>query len=189
MPEIEADMEKGKSKNRLEIKINSELRFPLLNSQLLFRIELWPAEKRVKFLRLEENTYQILIPRKKESETALLAKKAISKFYRGEAERYFSEKADYYAGKLGTSYNQIRIREQVSRWGSCSARNNLNFNFRLLFAPEWVADYVALHESVHLVVKNHSKKFWEKVAEFNPEYQRARNWLRDNGSALWNYLE
>lgn len=90
----------------------------------------------------------------------------------------------YYSKVIGVSYNNIRIKEQKTRWGSCSKKSNLNFNWKLIMAPEWVLDYVVIHELCHLKHLNHSKDFWSTVEEFMPEYKEARIWLKDNGSKL-----
>ncbi len=78
----------------------------------------------------------------------------------------------------GFTYNRVAIRDQRSRWGSCSQRRNLNFNYRLLFLPSHLVDYVIVHELCHLKEFNHGASFWALVAERCPEHQRARRELR-----------
>ena len=97
----------------------------------------------------------------------------------------FTRKTEYYARIMGISYNRISIREQKTRWGSCSSKGNLNFNWRLILAPETVLDYVVVHELAHRRQMNHSKAFYDIVAAVLPDYKEARRWLRDNGHTLW----
>ena len=82
--------------------------------------------------------------------------------------------------------SRISIREQKTRWGSCSSAGNLNFNWRLIFAPEEVLDYVVVHELAHRIEMNHSKAFYQIVAQVLPDYQASRKWLRDKGASLWD---
>ena len=78
----------------------------------------------------------------------------------------------------------LAIRNQRTRWGSCSSTGTLSFNWRLLLAPEPVLDYVVWHEACHLVVMDHSRRFWALVERHVPDYREPRRWLRRNGAAL-----
>lgn len=97
----------------------------------------------------------------------------------------FTRKTAYYARIMGISYGRITIREQKTRWGSCSSKGNLNFNWRLILAPEEVLDYVVVHELAHRREMNHSKAFYAVVESVLPDYRQARRWLRDHGDSLW----
>jgi predicted metal-dependent hydrolase len=92
--------------------------------------------------------------------------------------------ADEEAGALGVSYNRIEIRDQRTRWGSCSPRGTLSFNWRLALAPFEVLDYVVVHELCHLREPNHSPRFWRLVAERRPGWLEQRTWLREHGAEL-----
>ncbi len=83
---------------------------------------------------------------------------------------------------VGVSYGRITIRNQVSRWGSCTADGNLNFNCLLTLFPDEVADYVIIHELCHRRYMNHSKEFWAEVEKFCPDFKAQKKWLRDNGN-------
>lgn len=95
-----------------------------------------------------------------------------------------AERAAYYAGILGVSYGRITIRDQKSRWGSCSSRGNLNFTWKLVLAPPEVLDYVVVHELCHRIEMNHSAAFWKQVERVMPDYQEHRRWLKENGWLL-----
>lgn len=89
-----------------------------------------------------------------------------------------------YAAVLGVSYGRITIRNQKCRWGSCSAKGNLNFNCILVKVPEYVRDYVIVHELCHRMEMNHSEKFWKLVESVLPDYRERRKWLKEKGNAL-----
>lgn len=89
-----------------------------------------------------------------------------------------------FAPLVGVSYGRITIRSQHTRWGSCSAKGNLNFNCLLMLTPPEVLDYVVIHELCHRKELNHSPKFWAEVEKVCPEYKTHRKWLKDNGGAL-----
>ena len=99
------------------------------------------------------------------------------------------KRVEYYAKIMGVSYGRITIRNQVSRWGSCSAKGNLNFNCLLMLCPAEVIDYVVVHELCHLKEMNHSKKFWSLVERFCPEYKQHKVWLKEHGNELIGRLK
>ena len=88
------------------------------------------------------------------------------------------------ARALGVTYGRVQIRDQRTRWGSCSSRGTLSFNWRLALAPLEVLDYVVVHELCHLRVPNHSPRFWQLVASRRPDWRRHRDWLTVNGPEL-----
>ncbi|MDD2361430.1 MAG: SprT family zinc-dependent metalloprotease [Oscillospiraceae bacterium] len=94
------------------------------------------------------------------------------------------ERVAYYAPIVGVRFGRITIRNQVSRWGSCSNKGNLNFNCLLMLMPPDVIDYVVVHELCHLKELNHSPKFWNEVGRVLPDYKVSKKWLKDNGTAL-----
>lgn len=91
---------------------------------------------------------------------------------------------DNHAQNLGVNYNQVFIRDLKYRWGSCTPKNNLSFNWRLIKAPLSVINYIIIHELTHLIEANHTKKFWNIVKTQMPKYEDARNWLKNNGQIL-----
>lgn len=112
-------------------------------------------------------------------------KELVEKWYRRQAAEIFLKKAETFAKLLDVKFENIRIKDQKSRWGSCSGKGNLNFNFRILMAPEAVCDYVIKHELCHLIYMNHSKDFWQLLEGICPEYKRCKKWLKDYGQKLY----
>jgi len=109
---------------------------------------------------------------------------SLIKWYRVQAERVFQERLDYFVRIMGLKYNRLTIREQKTRWGSCSSKGNINLNWRIILAPEKVVDYLVVHELAHLRYMNHSQEFWCFVANYMPEYKVWKKWLKDNTSIL-----
>ena len=107
-------------------------------------------------------------------------------YYMESARKIFKRKTAAYARKMGVTYGRITIREQKTRWGSCSSAGNLNYNWRLIFAPEEVVDYIVVHELAHRKEMNHSRAFYDVVASVLPDYKVQEKWLKENGEKLWN---
>ena len=101
-----------------------------------------------------------------------------------EASELIPERVSYYAPLIGVTYGKITIRQQKTRWGSCSSKGNLNFNCLLMLAPPEVVDSVVVHELCHRKEMNHSDKFYKEVIRVFPEYWKWHKWLKDNGEIL-----
>ncbi len=97
---------------------------------------------------------------------------------------YIPERVQYFAGRMGVAYGRITIRNQKTRWGSCSSKGNLNFNCLLMLTPPEVIDYVVVHELCHRKEMNHSKAFWAEVAGVLPDYREQVKWLKDEGNRI-----
>jgi len=106
---------------------------------------------------------------------------------RREAQARISLLAQSEAMALGVRYRRIMLRDQPSRWGSCSTTGTLSFNWRLVLAPHDVLDYVVVHEVCHLVEHNHSKSFWSLVAKRRPQYLEPKQWLDEHGWEILAY--
>ena len=91
----------------------------------------------------------------------------------------FQEKTRKFAAQMGVTYGRITIRAQRTRWGSCSSKGNLNFNYLLYYLPEELMDYVVIHELAHRKHMNHSSYFWREVERYCPDYRQRRARLRD----------
>ena len=109
---------------------------------------------------------------------------ALTQRYIVAAKEYFPKRAAYFRQFTGGTYNRITIRDQKTRWGSCSSRGNLNFNCLLMLAPPEIIDYVIVHELCHRREMNHSPLFWQEVERVLPDYKRRRKWLKDNGERI-----
>lgn len=101
-----------------------------------------------------------------------------------QAMQIIPDKVRFYAEKIGVDYGRVTIRNQKTRWGSCSAKGNLNFNCLLMLAPEDVLDYVVIHELCHRKEMNHSPRFWSEVAKIMPDYKNSKIWLKENGNDI-----
>ena len=108
----------------------------------------------------------------------------LEKRYRNAARQQFESRVAYFHRITGGNYTSVTVRDQNTRWGSCSSRGTLSFNYRLIFAPPAVLDYVVVHELCHLSHMDHSKNFWNMVASVMPEYGEYRKWLREHGQEL-----
>lgn len=139
-----------------------------------------PARKRIQ-VELEEDKLLISTPN---TEPALIYK-AIEKWYIGQAHMIFPVRVMHYLQFTGGEVKAIRIKDQKTRWGSCSSLHNLNFNWRLIMAPAEVLDYVVVHELCHMTHMNHSRDFWNMVEKVMPDYRVHRKWLKDNGNRLF----
>ena len=144
--------------------------------QILSSKESWIIKKYTELKKARENMpVSSLTP---------LQKKALEQRYRQAAKEYFPSRVAYYEQIIGVTHASIRIRDQKTRWGSCSSKGNLNFNWRLMLAPPRVLDYVVVHELCHRKEMNHSKAFWDAVETVLPDYVQLRKWLKDNGGKL-----
>jgi predicted metal-dependent hydrolase len=108
-------------------------------------------------------------------------------FFKREAKRDLESASRAAAGKLGVKIKRISVRDQASRWGSCSTTGVLSYSWRLIMAPPFVLEYLAAHEVAHLVEMNHSRAFWRLVERICPEFSRAKAWLDANGADLHRY--
>lgn len=109
---------------------------------------------------------------------------ALEAQYRKEARRRITERAAYFAEKMGVDYGRIAIKAAKTRWGSCSARGNLNFHWKLILMPPAILDYVVVHELAHRIEMNHSPRFWAQVERILPDYRERRRWLKENGGLI-----
>jgi len=154
---------------------------PLAEDQIFFKGKIFHLELKVAFNRLIEIDEEHLIIR---AGDLFLEKNHQLAWYRDEARKYFDCKVQDIALRNGFYYNKIFIRSQKTRWGSCSKRKNLSFNWKLIKAPLFVIDYLILHELVHTEFMNHSKQYWQKVHTLCPEYKIAAQWLKEHGGEL-----
>ncbi|MFZ2038810.1 MAG: SprT family zinc-dependent metalloprotease [Minisyncoccia bacterium] len=136
-----------------------------LLQKFLFEKKAWISEKVRKFLKSPMRFVHIS------------TKKDFLK-YKNEVQKLVEERLSFFNQTYGLKYNKITIRNQKSRWGSCSRKGNLNFNYKIKYLPAEVRDYVIVHELCHLKEFNHSKDFWKLVSMVIPEYKEMRRKLK-----------
>ena len=98
--------------------------------------------------------------------------------------RILQKKTFEFSQIMNVRYNSVKIKNYKSRWGSCSSKGDISFNWKIIFAPENIIEYLVVHELSHLIYFNHSKLFWNKVEEFQYNYKENRKWLKENGYKL-----
>lgn len=121
------------------------------------------------------------------SEDKEFLRECINGWYRKYARETLQRKAAFYSTRMQTDYKRITIKEQKTRWGSCSSKGNLNFNWKLVMMPEAIIDYVVVHELAHRKHMDHSSSFWKEVEKVLPDYRERRNWLKKNGGHFAPY--
>lgn len=114
-------------------------------------------------------------------------RQAVTGWLREYARVRLSEKVYHYADQMQVKVNRIAIKEQKTRWGSCSSKGNLNFNWKLILMPQRIQDYVVVHELAHRKEMNHSSAFWKVVEAVLPDYQERRKWLRTHEREFVKY--
>lgn len=109
---------------------------------------------------------------------------ALEAWYKSHATQRLTEKTQRYAELLGVTPRTVTIKDFKTKWGSCSVRDEIAFNWRIIMAPHSVIDYVVAHELCHLIEHNHSAKFWNALEKITPDYRNKKTWLRMNGQHL-----
>lgn len=166
-----------------QVSVRIPLRGSLRTAETMVREKQdWIFEK----IELQKQRKRIRSQQTAESESKYTPEQraGLEKRYRQAAKEYIPKRADYYAQLLGVTYERIRIAEQKTRWGSCSSKGTLSFNWKLMLAPPKVLDYVVVHELCHLIEMNHSPRFWKQVEDVIPDYKEYRKWLKENGITL-----
>ncbi len=157
--------------------------------ELLVRAPLRAAQAEIDRVLREKMDW--ILPRLAESRKKAEAAAAVTPMTREELESladralaYIPGRVRLYAEKLGVRCGRITIRNQRTRWGSCSGQKNLNFNCLLMLTPPEVIDSVVVHELCHLIEMNHSDRFYRLVYSVYPDYDRCHAWLKEHGSEL-----
>ena len=165
----------------VSIEINREgilIRAPRWMSRRKINALLWEKQdwiqKHLKKMQERSEVLEDLQPYTEEEIKALVKKARV----------VITEKVQKYAPIVGVDYGRIAIRNQRTRWGSCSSKGNLNFNCMLMHTPDEVIDYVVVHELCHRKHMDHSAAFYAEVERVLPEYRKCRKWLKENGSAI-----
>ena len=148
--------------------------FPYLGKAYTLEVRQYLSYKRPGVM-LEGDQLVVLTARKDSG----VIEAAVKEWYLEQAKRVVSKRVRFYQNRMQEQVESIRIKDVKSRWGSCSSKRNLNFNWRLVMAPMEVLDYVVVHELCHLREMNHSKAFWNLVEEILPDYRKSREWLKE----------
>ena len=115
-------------------------------------------------------------------------RKAIKTFlidwYLKESLKILKTRTNYLAKKMKVQPSGMTVKNYISKWGSCTAHNKISYNWRIIMAPDYIIDYLIIHELSHITEPNHSKDFWQTVAKYCDGYQTKRKWLRENGYRL-----
>lgn len=127
------------------------------------------------------------LPRLRVSGSVEHAPRRLKDWLNSQAAKDLDARVAIHARKLGVRAKRITLRDQKSRWGSCSSGGQLSFSWRLVLAPSYVLDYVAAHEVAHLIEMNHGPRFWRLVAKTLPSFEEAKVWLRLHGMDLYRY--
>jgi predicted metal-dependent hydrolase len=109
---------------------------------------------------------------------------ALREWYIGKAKEKITPRVQRHAGELGVDVAEVKIVDNRYRWGSCTLKDNVNFNWRLIKAPMFVIDYVIVHELAHLIEANHTPRFWNIVRTQAPLMDKAKAWLKEHGELL-----
>ena len=172
------------NRKTVAIQVNSDLSVTL-------RVPRWATQRDIQKILKEKETWilkHIEDIRQKKAEFELFAPERLSNDEIHEladkALKYIPERVAYFAKQIGATYGRITIRNQKTRWGSCSSKGNLNFNCLLMLAPSEVIDYVVVHELCHRKEMNHSKAFWSEVEKVLPGYKAQVKWLNDEGGNI-----
>ena len=159
------------------------------DGRLIIRAPLWVSEKDVMaFIRQHQSWIDKHLELARKEREALESEPRLSwtqlEELAREAVRVIPARVAHYAPLVGVRYGRITIRNQRTRWGSCSSKGNLNFNCLLMLAPPEVLDSVVVHELCHRKVPGHPPRFYEEVLRVYPEYRKWDKWLKENGGRL-----
>jgi len=113
---------------------------------------------------------------------------SLKKWYLAQALVRLVDRTNHWASQIGVHPTRISLRDQKTRWGSCSSRGTISYNWRIIMAPPEVLDYLVIHELCHMIHHNHSAAFWAEVARWTPDCRNQRRWLRLNGTVLSKIL-
>jgi len=154
-------------------------RFEFLGEEVMLRVEVG-ADKHVT---LANGVLRVQVPNRVRKREQYVGR-AVQEWFRAAAAAQLPARIDHYAALVGVAPRAIKVRRYKARWGSCSSRGELAFNWLIMAAPTTIADYVVVHELCHLLHLNHGEQFWATVERAMPDYRQHRQWLRVNGWQL-----
>ncbi len=176
---LQKALDKVKPASKLSIQDDAEISI----LEQIFKIELkqFNTEKNKCYIEQQENKIYLFV---KENASQSIKRNLIKEALIDYAREMIEAKTDEIAQIHDITYNRISIRDQKTRWGSCSNAGNLNFNWKIILAPKQVFNYVIAHELAHLVEHNHSRDFWDLVRKIHSTHEEDRRWLKLNGKQL-----
>jgi predicted metal-dependent hydrolase len=125
----------------------------------------------------------------KNREASEFVRQKLVEWYMEKAEKKIKERIAKYTALVGKQPKKVIVKDQGKRWGSCSHANTLRFNWKIVMAPISVLDYVIVHELCHMVINNHSDKFWGRLRSIIPDYPKKRVWLKENSILLAEMMD
>lgn len=157
-----------------DILVRAPLRVPNYEIQnFIVKNQKW-IDKHLQKAKEQEEKYKDLVPYSKEEIEG----------YKRQAQKVIPERVKHFASIMGVEYGRISIRTQRTLWGSCTSKGNLSFNCLLMLTPPEAIDSIVVHELCHLRHMNHSKKFYDEVLKYCPEYYKWNKWLKEHGKLI-----
>ncbi len=176
---VEDAMEKNRiSRSHARSRIST---IPYLGRELSTEVE----SGRTSGYRIEDDSVTFVV-RGKWPQNGFIPPRLLEQFYRSEAKKYLQGRLDFYAAKMGLKVKTMRVKDVQSIWGSASVHGNVNFNYRLIFTPPEIVDYIVVHELSHFIHRNHSAAFHKEVGGILPDWYGRRKWLKENATLLFH---
>jgi len=147
------------------------------------------TDKEKPMISVQDYKIFIQVPIINTEQTSCFLESLLKQWYRQQAQQLLVATTSLWSAKIAVQPQRITIKEQKTRWGSCSSKGNINYNWRIVMAPPEVIDYLVIHELCHLRVPNHSLLFWQEVARFSPNFKQHRAWLKTNGTILMDIFK
>lgn len=175
----------AKKRHQMQEKMDAEKKyvngeyFPYLGEEYPLRVIYNENNKELKVGILHKRLTVLMKRENKE-----LLKRAIKEWYIIQAKTKYFQSVMHYQNIVRRPYKRIWVKEQKTCWGSCTSYGSLNFNWKVVMAPEEVLDYVVVHEMCHLKYMHHGPEFWSEVEKIMPDYRTWKRWLKDNGHKL-----
>ncbi|GKT12969.1 MAG: hypothetical protein ISEC1_P1961 [Thiomicrorhabdus sp.] len=154
-----------------------------------YSLSIQPSHSSESWVLIENQHCYIHLAEQRKVDQTQQVKNLIENFIKQQAQSHLLAKLNAYAEQIGVQFKSLTVKGYKSRWGSCYADGRIQFNWRLLQAPEWVIDYVVVHELCHLVHANHSKAFWDLVCSHYPETPKAKAYIRQHGQQWIQFLQ
>ena len=150
-----------------------------------YRLSVIRKENVIPYLEFKMGKFIAEIPKNlPEGDYEFILRPLFLEFYFKKAQQIVNERINKYATYLDKKPEKVRVKELKNKWGTCTGKNSISINWRLVFAKTSIIDYVVVHELCHLKNKNHSKKFWKQVETILPDYKNSKEWLRVNSDSL-----